>query len=307
MGVVVLVSWVSLAILAEIGVVADSALVADTLDVRQVVFVLAKRSITENAVMPVGTVERLGQGLVNGYEAVARMNELGALDAIGAVVPVWAVQAFMADTIDELVAAIADSRVADIPARLAEEVGQYGKNGLFGGGLECMAGMMTVLVADMAGQAKIVIVARAAGNKLLFWEDLDTAIASAGWLFVEGDGLLLVGECSGDFVAFLGLALGCDALGGTVYNASVLDETLNHPVVSSRAMDTQVDASGAEIVVAAITNSAMEVLIFHWLITAIAVDNPRGADIDTSRLGAERKVVITVSRDGLVEKVWFLV
>lgn len=100
--------------------------------------------------MAVATVDGLGQRLVDGNKAVARVDEPGVLDTVGAIVPVWAVQALVANTIDELVTAIADSRVADIPARVAEEVGQSRKDSLRGGSLERMARMMAVLVANVA-------------------------------------------------------------------------------------------------------------------------------------------------------------
>jgi hypothetical protein len=59
MGVVVPVAWVCLAVLAEVGVVAYSALVTNTLDVRHVL-AIAKRTIAVDAVVAVATSERLG-------------------------------------------------------------------------------------------------------------------------------------------------------------------------------------------------------------------------------------------------------
>lgn len=69
--------------------------------------------------MAVGAVQRLSQRLVDGNEAVARVDELGVLETVRTVVPVWAVQALVADTVDELIAAVADRVVTDIPARVA--------------------------------------------------------------------------------------------------------------------------------------------------------------------------------------------
>jgi hypothetical protein len=57
--------------------------------------------------------------LVKGHEAVIGVDELGVLETVRTVIPVWAVQALVADTVDVLVAAIADSAVMDIPARTA--------------------------------------------------------------------------------------------------------------------------------------------------------------------------------------------
>lgn len=108
MSVVVLIAWMSLAVLAKVGVVADSALVAGAFNVRQVLFVLAERTVAVDAVVAITAVERLSKRLIDRDEAVARMNELGILDAVGAIIPVWAVQALVTNTVDKLVAAIAD-------------------------------------------------------------------------------------------------------------------------------------------------------------------------------------------------------
>jgi hypothetical protein len=48
-----------------------------------------------------------------------RVDELGVLETVRAVIPVWAVQALVADTVDVLVAAIADSTVMNVHARTA--------------------------------------------------------------------------------------------------------------------------------------------------------------------------------------------
>jgi hypothetical protein len=122
--VVVLVARVRFAALAEVRVVADSALVADALNVWQVLAVFAERPIAVDAVVASWGSKRLWQRLIYGDEAVTRVDDLGALRALRAVIPVRAVQALVADTIDELVAAIADGRVASVPAWCAESMSQ---------------------------------------------------------------------------------------------------------------------------------------------------------------------------------------
>lgn len=109
---------------------------------------------------------------------------LGALDTTRAIVPVWAVQALMAHTIDELIATITDSGMADISSRVAEEVSQGRKSCVRGSRCECMAGMVAVLVADMAIHAQIVVFARKAGDKVLLGEAVDAAVAGSGWLLI---------------------------------------------------------------------------------------------------------------------------
>jgi hypothetical protein len=52
------------------------------------------------------------------------MDDLGTLQALRAVIPVWAVQTLVAYTIDKLVTAIANSVVARVPARVAKSIAQ---------------------------------------------------------------------------------------------------------------------------------------------------------------------------------------
>jgi hypothetical protein len=80
--VIVPIARMSFAVLAEIGVVANGTLVADALDVRQVLPVLAQRTVAVDAIVTVATVERLCQGFVDGHETMARVDVLGALDTI---------------------------------------------------------------------------------------------------------------------------------------------------------------------------------------------------------------------------------
>ena len=94
-----LVAGDSFAVGAEICVVADSTFVANASNVGLVLFVLAKRAVTEDAVMPDVGRSRVGQWLVNWYESMRRMKRIRVFDACGAVVKVRAVQALVADAI----------------------------------------------------------------------------------------------------------------------------------------------------------------------------------------------------------------
>lgn len=106
-GSVVKVGWASLAIGTEVGVVADCALESVTLD--GVVFSIsgvAEGSIAVNAVVA-SRFRSVRQGnvferLVNGNESMTRVHEPGIWVASGAEVPVWAVEALVANTIDVL-------------------------------------------------------------------------------------------------------------------------------------------------------------------------------------------------------------
>jgi hypothetical protein len=52
------------------------------------------------------------------------MDDLGTLQALRAVIPVWAVQTLVAYTVDELVTAIANSVVARVSAWVAKSIAQ---------------------------------------------------------------------------------------------------------------------------------------------------------------------------------------
>lgn len=82
MSAVVPIGWTRLAVLAEVGVMAHGALVANALDVGSLSRLLAKRTVAVDAVVPCGNSTGLWQRLVDLNEAVVRMVVLGALDAL---------------------------------------------------------------------------------------------------------------------------------------------------------------------------------------------------------------------------------
>lgn len=184
--------------------------------------------------------------------------------------------------------------MTDIAPRVAEEVGQSRKHCIRGGRLEGMTWVVTVLVANVTLQAEVVVVTGDAGDKLLLGEDLDAAITGASGLLFSCNRLLLFCVCSGNLLVVISLSLdlGWDTLSGAVDNASILHEALDHPVALSRTVDASIDAGGAEIIVAAIANAAVEVLVFHGMVAVVAVHDPGGADI--ARLRAESKSGIEV-------------
>jgi len=102
MGSVVPVSWDGFAISTEVGVIAHSTFVANALNVRHILLVFAKRTITIDAIMPHSRSVGLGERLVDRYKPMARVNELGALDAFRAEIPIGTIEALVAHTIDEL-------------------------------------------------------------------------------------------------------------------------------------------------------------------------------------------------------------
>jgi hypothetical protein len=142
---------------------------------------------------------------------------------------------------------------------------------------------------------------------------VDAAVAGAGRLLTVYR-LLLVRESTGDFLWLLGLGLGLrldlwlgldlgrDTLGGAVDNTAVLDKALDHPVARARAVNTWIDARRAQVVVATVADTAMEVLVVHGVVAVVAVHDPSTGVLDG--LGAECKVSIVRSASNVVEEAW---
>lgn len=181
------VSGAGLASLAEVGVVANSALVAVANNVSVAVGpVIAKWAIAANAEVyrtrleaEVGITVCLLQRLVDGHEAVARMDDRGIQNTLRAVVPVRAVQALVTNTTDGVIAAIAQGIVDDSPAR-GQETSHLGlQPGAFNGGNKGMAGVMTVAVLGEARTAEVIVLASSAVDKGHLREVPYTAVASA--------------------------------------------------------------------------------------------------------------------------------
>lgn len=162
---VVPVRRMSLAVGAKVRVVAHGALEADTFNVRLVLLILAKRTIAVDAKVAVDTSWGFSQRFVDGNKAVSRVNVFGALDTLCAEIPVGAVQALVADAVDELLASIADRRVTNIAASIAKEVAQSWHCCVRSCSLEGMTRMMAVLVVNMALHAQVVVITRGACNK----------------------------------------------------------------------------------------------------------------------------------------------
>jgi hypothetical protein len=174
-----------------------------------------------------------------------------------------------------------------------------------------MAWVVTVLVADMAVEAQVVVLARGACDKELLGENVDAAVAGASRLLTVYR-LLLVRESTRDFLWLLGLGLGLrldlwlgldlgrDTLGGAVDNTAVLDKALDHPVARARAVNTWIDARRAQVVVATVADTAMEVLVVHGVVAVVAVHDPSTGVLDG--LGAKCKVSIVRSASNVVEE-----
>jgi len=195
------VSRDSFAISAEVGVIAHSTLVANAFDVRHVLLVFAQRPITIDTIVPHSRGVGLGKRLVDRYKPMARMNELGALDALRAEVPVRTVEALVAHTIDELLTSIAHGAMAHVPAGVAKNARQWTKRRLTSRTFEDVTRMMAVPISEMAVHAQVVVLAGGASDKALLWENSDARVAGPCRLLgFKLDGLALLGESTGHFL-----------------------------------------------------------------------------------------------------------
>lgn len=108
--------------------------------------------------------------LVDRNKSVSGVDEVGVLEASSTEVPVRAVQALVANTVDIFVTSIADGIVANISARSEESLGNQLEVCLFNGWLECMLRMVTMFHTDVAGDAEIIVGTSGAGNEVLLSE-----------------------------------------------------------------------------------------------------------------------------------------
>ena len=94
--------WQSLAIGTEISVVADSTFVAIATNIAMIQLRFAQRAIAVNTVVHLARGRRVGKRFVHGNEAVSRVSMRRSLNTCRTVIPVRAVHAFMAYTVDVL-------------------------------------------------------------------------------------------------------------------------------------------------------------------------------------------------------------
>jgi hypothetical protein len=188
MSAVVWIGRASLATGAEVGIVADSALVSITLDIcLNTVALAAKRTITIDTVVTSLAAVRSRQsdgimeGLVDRDKSVTRVDEARVDNAICAEVPIWAIEALVTDTIDIFVAAITDSIVTGVAARSKQSLSNRLEVRVLNGRKECMLRVVAMLVVNVAWNAEIIIITSSASNEALLGKFLNAAVASTGY------------------------------------------------------------------------------------------------------------------------------
>lgn len=169
-GPVVDIAWAGLATGTEISVVTDSALIAVAADVQRLR--RTQRPITVDTV-----VERsvrnatcvVDNRLVDGHEAVAWVDELRVGNAGLAVVPVWAVEALVANTVDVLVTAITDSLVRNIASRVEKCLGEGLQFGVCRRWCKRMLWVVAMLNLVVAWDAEIKVITVHASDETVLW------------------------------------------------------------------------------------------------------------------------------------------
>lgn len=102
MSAVVVVGRKGLAARTEVGVITDSALVANSVDVTLGRFVLAQWTIAEDSIMDLMLTSRFTDSIVNLHESMTRVVMGSSQDALRAEVPIGAGQALVTNTNDAL-------------------------------------------------------------------------------------------------------------------------------------------------------------------------------------------------------------
>jgi hypothetical protein len=155
---VVKIRWASFTAGTEISIVAHGTLVSIALDISlNNIGRVAKRSVAIDAVVTglacVGSRHRCGsviERFVNWHESVTRMNETCVGNAGSAEVPIWAVKALVADTIDILVTTVANSVVTNVAAWSEKSFGNQIKVRILNSRLKCMIGVVAMLHSNVA-------------------------------------------------------------------------------------------------------------------------------------------------------------
>lgn len=186
-GLVVIVGWASLAVGAEVGIVAYSALVPVSRDVwkgggarRR-----AQRAIAADAIMSrtVQCADSSAAGrlqlLVDGHKAMVWVDEWGVGNASGAIIPVGTIEALVADALDLFIAAVANG-VVGLAATWVQSARHFIlQPGSLNSWDEAVLGMMAMAVLGKARSAEIKVLACGAVDKVRLGELLDTAVACA--------------------------------------------------------------------------------------------------------------------------------
>jgi hypothetical protein len=189
MSAVVVVGRKGLAARTEVGVITDSALVANSVDVTLGRLVLAQWTIAEDAIMDLMLTSRFTDGIVNLHESMTRVALGSSQDALRAEVPIGAGQALVTNTNDALVTAVTDSSVSELPTWKATRGDQILQAEVpVRSKVECVARVVSMLISEETAKAKIIVLAVIAADEIAFVGFTTAPIAH--WLVIALNGCI---------------------------------------------------------------------------------------------------------------------
>jgi hypothetical protein len=231
---------------------------------------------------------------------MSNMSVVRKLDALVAVIPIRAVQALVADAANVLIAAVADSIVANITTRCERQSGSSGDNSVLGRRCKAVGRMMAMLVVRMTLDAQIEVLAGVAVHKVPVWKHNNTAVAGARGRAGQND-LASLESGRRSCVDNYSIASLCrrrcgdrsrDRLANTLCRAredlTIPDGSLDKPVILSRADLAFVNTFLAKVIIAVVTNAAVEVCVRHNRVAFVTVYRP-GSETRHRRFAANRE------------------
>jgi hypothetical protein len=102
-------------------------------------------------------LEEVIKGFVDGDESVTGVDECSIWLACRAEVPIRAIKTLVANTVDILVTSITDGVVASVTTRSEKSMGDHVEWGILNSSLEGMLGVVTVLLSNVAWDAKVIV------------------------------------------------------------------------------------------------------------------------------------------------------
>jgi len=213
------------------------------------------------------------------------VDERSVQDAARAVVPIRAIKALVTYARDTIIAPITVGVMGLVTARSKATSDFRLKPSSLDCGNEAVLGGVTVTVLSKARAAKVVVFASRAMNKLNLGQLLNAAVAGANARVEEvienrddslsrsGDGLL-----GRQLRLLLHLLLRGDTLSSAVDDETVLNESLDQPVVRTVARDALINTVLAKVKVAIIAGRAVVVSLGNMRVAVVTADSIVGAN-----------------------------
>jgi hypothetical protein len=171
-----------LACCTEVGIWADRALESRATDSTAPSVLLTDRAVAvhsavNNAGKRNALVERSDSVIQNRNEAMTRMEFVGRVDTIVAVVPVRAVDAFVTNAVNIIVTAVAESSMPNVAAARKQCFLIFSQDDRLMSTSKVVARIMSMLPSAQAGNAQVKVLAILAYNTLFVGESSNAGVA----------------------------------------------------------------------------------------------------------------------------------